>query len=79
MLGIPYNSQNNTFEITDVLAEQTINVVVLAEKDGAFYTLKSEFMESGLPHNTTYFLDLNESLMEQTTTDEWKDRINDLP
>jgi hypothetical protein len=79
LLGIPYNSQNNTFEITDVLAEQTINIVVLAEKDGAYYTLKSEFMESGLPHNTTYFLDLNESLMEQTTTDEWKDRINGLP
>ncbi len=75
LIALSFSEESNSFEIENVLGEQTIHFIVLAEKNGGFY---SHFYESGLqvPNHTH---PLNASLMTATTTDDWKEEVNSLP
>ena len=75
LISLRYSEATNSFEIENVLGEQTVHFIVLAERNGGFY---SHFYESGLqvPNHTHQ---LNSSLMNPTSTDDWKDEVNNLP
>tara|TARA_B100000401_G_C52783776_1_gene709675 strand:+ start:185 stop:1228 length:1044 start_codon:yes stop_codon:yes gene_type:complete len=79
LLGVPYNTQNDAFEINGILGGQTVHTVILAEKDGSFYTLDPAYWETGLLTPGPVIPNIPATLMIPVTTDEWKAMLNALP
>ena len=85
LLGVPYNAGDNTFEISNVLGGQEVHFVVLGEKNGAFYTLPTALQGTALTADNSQnpgghpLVDIPEHVLVETSTDDWKEMLNQLP
>jgi hypothetical protein len=79
LLGVPYNTQTNTFEISNLLGEQIINYIVLATDNGGYYTLSPNDMQDTLFYDLNHSLELNEGNMIYTTKEQWINMLESLP
>ncbi len=77
LLPMSYNDATGDFEVQNVLGEQPVHFIILAEKNDALYTW---FEQSGLP-NVSYTLPVTEAnlISRPITAEEWKEELSQLP